>query len=86
MTQNPPTMREMTLFRGIEPPHLQGYFVSHRGQFLLVALPGGRTRLEGTTWYSHAIWPESSWHCWSDFIIHRIHMRVLTHIKPEVER
>ena len=85
VSENPPPMRELTPYRSIEPPHLHGYFVSHQGQFLLTALPNRRTRLEGTTWYSNAIWPESYWHWWSDYIVHRIHMRVLEHIKAKVE-
>jgi hypothetical protein len=86
VSENPPPMREITPYAKIEPAHLHGYFVSHQGQFLLTELPGGRTRLEGTTWYSHTIWPETYWHWWSDYIIHRIHMRVLEHIKAEVEK
>jgi uncharacterized membrane protein YhaH (DUF805 family) len=86
VSENPPPMREITPYAKIEAAHLHGYFVSHQGQFLLTELPGGRTRLEGTTWYSHTIWPEAYWRWWSDYIIHRIHMRVLEHIKSEVER
>jgi uncharacterized membrane protein YhaH (DUF805 family) len=85
VSENPPPMRELTPYANIKPAHLHGYFVSHQGQFLLTPLPGGRTRLEGTTWYSHTIWPETYWHWWSDYVIHRIHMRVLEHIKSEVE-
>jgi len=85
VTANPAPMNELTPYKHIEPPHLHGYFESHQGQFLLTALPGGRTRLEGTTWYSHTMWPEQYWHLWSDYIIHNIHMRVLRHIKAETE-
>lgn len=85
VTDNPAPLRELTPYAHIEPRHLHGYFVSHEGQFLLTALPGGRTRLEGTTWYSHTIWPEAYWHFWSDYIIHRIHVRVLEHIQAEAE-
>lgn len=86
VSENPPPMREITPYGKIEPAHLHGYFVSHQGQFLLTELPGGRTRLEGTTWYTDAMWPQGYWHWWSDYIIHRIHMRVLEHIKREVEK
>lgn len=85
VTENPAPMNELTPYRHIEPPHLHGYFESHQGQFLLTALPNGHTRLEGTTWYSHSLWPEQYWHWWSDYIIHNIHMRVLRHIKAQVE-
>ena len=52
---------------------------------MLTVLPNGATRLEGTTWYRNAIWPSLYWQIWSDYIIHRIHLRVLVHIKNEAE-
>jgi hypothetical protein len=52
---------------------------------VLEALPGGRTRLVGTTWYSNRMWPAAYWNAWSDYIIHRIHGRVLTHIQKLAE-
>ncbi|HEU0369960.1 MAG TPA: hypothetical protein VFR42_12150, partial [Candidatus Acidoferrum sp.] len=84
VTENPAPMNELTPYGHIEPKHLHGYFESHQGQFLLTELPGGRTRVEGTTWYSHSLWPETYWHWWSDYIIHRIHLRVLNHIRMEL--
>jgi uncharacterized membrane protein YhaH (DUF805 family) len=86
VTANPAPLNELSPYGNIQPPHLHGYFVSEKGQFLLTALPGGRTRLEGTTWYQHTMWPAAYWHLWSDYIIHRIHMRVLEHIRAEAER
>jgi hypothetical protein len=85
VTENPAPLNELTPYGHIDPRHLHGYFVSERGQFQLMELPGGRTRLEGTTWYRNAIWPSAYWRVWSDYIIHRIHMRVLEHIKTEAE-
>lgn len=85
VTSNPPPMREWNPFFEIHPPHLEGFLVSRRGQFCLTALPGGRTRLEGTTWYHHGLWPAGYWRLWSDAILHRIHSRVLEHIKALAE-
>jgi hypothetical protein len=85
VTANPAPLNELTPYGHIEPRHLHGYFESHQGQFLLTELPGGRTRVEGTTWYSHSLWPETYWHWWSGYVIHRIHIRVLEHIRVEVE-
>jgi uncharacterized membrane protein YhaH (DUF805 family) len=85
VTASPGPLNELTPFGHIEPRHLHGYFVSEEGQFLLTALPGGGTRLEGTTRYRNAMWPAAYWHIWSDYIIHRIHMRVLEHIKGQAE-
>lgn len=79
--QVPAPMHELSPYPGLHPPHLDGFFVSRKGHFVLTALPGGRTRLEGTTWYTHNLWPETYWAIWSDVIIHRIHLRVLNHVK-----
>ena len=49
VTSNPAPMEEWTPYHEIHPPHLAGFLVSRRGRFLLTPLPGGRTRLEGTT-------------------------------------
>jgi hypothetical protein len=85
VTANPSPLNELTPYAHIEPRHLHGYFVSEEGQFLLTALPDGGTRLEGTTKYRNAIWPAAYWRIWSDYIIHCIHLRVLTHIKEQAE-
>ncbi len=73
VTANPPPMRELSPYNGVDAPQ--------RGQFALETLPDGRTRLTGTTWYQHHLWPSGYWQLWSDAIIHRIHLRVLRHIK-----
>jgi hypothetical protein len=85
VTSNPPPMEEWTPYSHIEPPHLHGYLESEGGQFRLTPLPNGGTRLEGTTWYHHGLWPTTYWRVWSDAIIHQIHMRVLRHIRDEAE-
>ena len=82
----PHPMREWSPYAGLNPAHLEGFFRSRRGEFRLTALPEGRTRLEGTTWYEQAIWPQAYWQPWSDYLIHSIHRRVLAHIKAEAER
>ena len=81
VAQNPAPLNEWSPYAHITPRHLHGYFISKQGQFLLTPLPNGHTLLEGTTWYQHGLWPETYWTVWSQAIIHRIHMRVLTHIK-----
>jgi len=85
VTSNPAPMEEWTPYSHIEPPHLHGFLVSNGGQFLLTALPNGGTRLEGTTWYRHSLWPAAYWKLWSDAIIHQIHLRVLRHIRDGAE-
>jgi uncharacterized membrane protein YhaH (DUF805 family) len=85
VSKNPAPLNELSPYKNIHAPHLHGYFISHGGQFLLTALPGGRARLEGTTWYQHAMWPATYWGWWSNYVIHRIHMRVLNHIRERAE-
>jgi hypothetical protein len=48
-------------------------------------LGGGRTRLEGRTWYTFDMQPQAYWTLWSDLAIHKIHRRVLGHIKQLAE-
>ncbi len=84
ISQAPP-MEEWTPYRDVHPAHLDGYLKSEQGQFRLEPLPGGGTRLSGTTWYRLAMWPSPYWKLWSDAIIHAIHRRVLRHIEREAE-
>lgn len=84
VTEQPEPMREWSPY-AIHPAHLDHYLQSHEGEFRLESLPDGRTRLVGTTWYSNRMWPAPYWHLWSDYIIHRIHGRVLDHIKELAE-
>jgi hypothetical protein len=85
VVKQPAPMFELTPYRHIHPPHLDTAFVSKRGEFELVALANGNTRLVGRTWYALDIHPLSYWTVWSDWLVHRIHMRVLRHIKREAE-
>jgi hypothetical protein len=78
-------MKELS-FYDIHPNHLHGYWVSKQGQFKLTQLANGHTLLEGTTWYVNKIKPGLYWTVWSDYIVHKIHQRVLQHIKTQTEQ
>ena len=84
VVRSPAPLRELSPYANVSPPHLDGYLRSRRGEFRLVALDG-RTRLEGRTWYELEMAPEGYWQIFSDDLIRRIHLRVLAHIKREVE-
>ncbi len=84
VVEQPAPMKELS-FWDIDAPHLHDYFVSKQGQFKLTELPNGNTLLEGTTWYYHNIKPAMYWQIWSNHIIHKIHDRVLIHIKTTSE-
>src|SRR5690606_19692939 len=84
VTEQPDPMQELSPW-DIRPPHLDGGFRTTAGQFLLEPLPGGRTRLIGRTHYVLDLAPRAYWSMWSEHIIHRIHMRVLEHVKRMAE-
>jgi uncharacterized membrane protein YhaH (DUF805 family) len=85
VASQPPSLQEMG-FGKITTPHIEGdYMRSQHGQFRLVALDGMHTLLEGTTWYQDYFWPQPYWRAFSDAIVHRIHIRVLEHVKQQAE-
>ena len=79
-------MVEMSPYDEIRPPHLEGFMEAKAGEFRLVELADGRTRLEGTSWYSHSLWPVAYWTIWSDQIVRSVHERVFENIKMRAER
>ena len=84
VASQPDPMTELTLWK-IHPPHLTGYFASQKGRFEITKDSNGKVLLTGTTWYTQKIFPIAYWSIWTDVIIHAIHMRVLNHIKNEIE-
>jgi uncharacterized membrane protein YhaH (DUF805 family) len=85
VASQPPPMHEWSPYRHVHPPHLEGTMRSRRGEFRLVRLAGGRTRLEGSTFYELAMAPQGYWAIWSDLLVHKIHQRVLEQIRKESE-
>jgi uncharacterized membrane protein YhaH (DUF805 family) len=86
VASQPQPMMEWTPFTHLHPPHLDKGFVSKRGEFRLESIPGGKTRLYGTTWYEIDVRPRLYWKCWADPVIHAIHRRVLVHIAEQSRR
>jgi hypothetical protein len=78
-------MRELSPWRHVVAPHMADGFRAIRGEFRLTALPDGRTRLAGSTWYVLRILPRSYWSRWADGFVRTIHLRVLEHIRREAE-
>lgn len=82
--EQPAPMKEISYW-DFDAAHLHDYFVSKNGEFKLKKLGQNKTELTGTTWYTHRIYPEAYWRLWSNEIIHKIHYRVLNHIKKVSE-
>jgi hypothetical protein len=81
----PEPLKEISPY-DIQPTHLHGYFVSTKGEFRLTTTADNKTLLEGTTWYYHKIAPATYWQLWTTHILHKIHNRVLQHIKKDAEQ
>jgi len=85
ITAQAPPMNEVTPYRDVHPPHLDGYFRATHGEFRLIPLPGGRTRLEGRTRYVVDMFPQVYWTVPARAIVTAIHTRVLHHIQTLAE-
>jgi uncharacterized membrane protein YhaH (DUF805 family) len=85
VVEQPPPLRELSIYSKVYAPHINGYFSSTRGEFRLIPAAGGHTRLEGHTWYSVAIYPQGYWRATSEVLLHQIHLRVLRQVKRESE-
>jgi len=85
ITAQAPPMNEVTPYRDVHPPHLDGYFRATHGEFRLIPLPGGRTRLEGRTRYVVDMFPQVYWTVPAREIVTAIHTRVLHHIQTLAE-
>ncbi len=84
VTEQPPPMQEWSPYRHLHPPHLDASLRSVRGEFRLIPTATG-TRLEGSTWYQVNLGPEMYFQAWSEALIHKIHLRVLDHIRSLAE-
>ena len=84
VTQNPPPMKEFSIYSDLDVPHLHDTFIATKGRFSL-RQDGEQTILEGTTWYTQKLYPDWYWKHISNEIVHRIHLRVLEHIREEAE-
>lgn len=77
----PESMKETNPFGPVHAMHLRGYYVCDEGEFKLEALPGGRTRLTGTSWYHHRFGPGWYWSLWTDAVVEDVHQLVFDEIK-----
>lgn len=83
---NPAAINEWNPYSEMHPPHLNGYFKTYKGQFRLQKTGNNVTLLEGTIWYKVDFYPQFYWQLWANAMIHRVHNKVLEHIKSESEK
>lgn len=83
VASHPAPLEEWSPYQSVTTPHLDHYFRSERGEFRLIELPDGRTRLEGSTWYTIDIHPMPYWSVLAEPLLHRIHTRVFRQIQRD---
>ena len=82
----PPTMKETSPYGELKTRHLKGYYLCRRGEFDLIPMGKGRTKLVGTSWYANRIAPDIYWAFWTQTIVEQVHVRVMSEIKRRAEK
>ncbi|GGB72780.1 SRPBCC family protein [Blastomonas aquatica] len=80
-----PAMEEMSPYRRVHAPHVEGYFTTGETRFVLVPLAGNRTRLKISSEHRLRIDPVPYWEPIARLTIHENVSRVLTDIKAKSE-
>jgi hypothetical protein len=82
----PPAMEEMSPYRRVHAPHVEGYFDTSWTSFELEPLPGGGTRLTARAAHELRIDPAIYWEPIARWAIHLNVSRVLQDLKGKAER
>lgn len=80
-----PAMEEMSPYRRVHAPHVEGYFITGETRFVLVPLSGNRTRLKIASQHLLRIDPVPYWEPIARLAIHENVSRVLADIKVKSE-
>jgi len=83
---DPPTLRELSPYRHVNAPHVQGYFNTTYATFDIVPLGQGRSRLIMRTGHAMRLDPVLYWMPFARWAIHENKMRVLAHFQRLAER
>lgn len=84
--QQPPAMEEMSPYRRVHAPHVNGYFDTGLTCFSLVPLPGGGTRLTVSGSHMLRLDPALYWEPFARLAIGMNEQRVLEDIRSKAER
>lgn len=85
VTRQPPAMEEMSPYRRVHAPHVNGYFLTQTTRFDLTPTADGRTRLAISTAHVLRIDPVPYWEPLARWAIHRNSQRVLRDIARKAE-
>lgn len=84
--EHPPAMEEMSPYRRVHAPHLEGYFLTGETRFDLVPMPSGGTRITIASEHILRIDPIPYWEPIARLAIRDNVNRVLRDIKAKAER
>jgi hypothetical protein len=82
---DPPTMGELSPYRNVNAPHVEGYFRTLDARFIITPLTNGRTRLSLATRHELDLRPAFYWLPLTKWAIHTNKVRVLTHFARQAE-
>ncbi len=80
-----PSLRELSPYRTVHAPHVEGYFRTRTARFELTPIPGG-TRLTLTTTHELDLNPSIYWTPLAEWVTRQNQVRVLTHFKRLAEK
>jgi uncharacterized membrane protein YhaH (DUF805 family) len=81
-----PGMREISPYRHVHAPHVDGYFLTTDTSFELLRLPDGHTEIIERTSHRLKLDPLFYWLPMARYVVHANNARVLAHIKRQSER
>lgn len=82
---DPPTMHELSPYRQVNAPHVNGYFRTLDARFTITRLEDGRTRLSLATRHTLGLDPVFYWLPIAKWAIHANKTRVLAHFAKQAE-
>jgi hypothetical protein len=79
-----PSLRELSPYREVHAPHVEGYFRTRTAEFDIAAIPGG-SRLTLKTTHELDLNPAFYWAPIAQWVTHQNKVRVLTHFRDLAE-
>jgi len=83
--EQPASLQELSFYENVNAPHINDFFSSTKGEFRLTSISENEILLEGTTWYTLEIFPHFYWRPISEWLVGKIHERVLKQIAVQSE-
>jgi hypothetical protein len=86
IVENVIPVKELTIYDSLDTPHTHPeYFRLSFGQFLIQPLDTGHCRLIASSNFAFRLSPSIYWKWWSDYLVGRMHSRVINIVKEESE-